>query len=331
MHVADSCPPPGMRARRMRWQGVERSWPIRVPCRRAVRSAYNLRVTSDATFTSRPSPRARRYLLVGIAVSLAVHALVLSLHFRGPPAAASVRDTGLEVVLLNMHAASPPAHGLVRAQADLDGGGDDAEGLARSPLPAAPDAGVQLEPGREQDHLRELEARQRAWLTTLDETAAKLAEARAAAEPNRPPADTAALAELAQQYAAIAARVEDYQRQPRRHYFAPSASAWPYAEYVEAWRERVEAVGNRFYPNAARGRLYGSLRLTVFVRADGSVEGTALDASSGHAILDNAAQDIIRRAAPFPPFPDAVRRDTDVMAITRTWHFQNDAFTTETP
>lgn len=290
-------------------------------------------MTPDATLSlATPRPVARRYLVAGVVVSLLVHALVLSLQFRGPPPPAPVRDLGLEVVLLNMRAESPPVQADVRAQANLDGGGDDAAGLTRSPLPAAPDADTQLALARETERQRELEAQQRAWLTLL----ASQAQTAAAGDDNRPadagtPADAATLAELAQQYAAISARVEDYQRQPRRHYFAPSASAWPYAAYVEAWRERVEDVGNRFYPAAARGRVYGSLRLTVFVRADGSVERMALDASSGHTVLDNAAQDIVRRAAPFAPFPDGIQRETDVIAITRTWHFQNDAFTTETP
>ncbi len=284
-----------------------------------------------------PSPVARRYLWVGVGVSLAVHALLLSLHFRGPTPAAPVRDTGLEVVLLNMRATTPAVDPQVRAQADLDGGGNHDAGIARSPLPAAPEIDTRIALAREQARQRELEALQREWLTRLAQAPAQ-AQAQAAprGDAQAAPAQSADTARddanaLAQQYAAIAARVEDYQRQPRRHYFAPSASAWPYAEYVEGWRERIEDVGNRFYPAAARGRVYGSLRLTVFVRADGSIERTELDASSGQPVLDAAAQDIVRRAAPFPPFPDAVRRDTDILAITRTWHFQNDAITTETP
>lgn len=291
-------------------------------------------MTPDATLSlATPQLLARRYLLIGVAVSLLVHALILSLQFRGPPAPAPVRDLGLEVVLLNMQADSAPVQANVRAQANLEGGGDDAAGLARSPLPAAPEADTQLALARETARQRELEAEQRAWLTLLarnpqPEPAAGT-DTQAGASQSTAQAD--AVAELAQQYAAIAARVEDYQRQPRRHYFAPSASAWPYAEYVEAWRERVEDVGNRFYPAAARGRVYGSLRLTVFVRANGSVERIELDNPSGHALLDAAAQDIVRRAAPFAPFPTAIRGETDVLAITRTWHFQNDAITTETP
>src|SRR5690606_37558210 len=134
---------------------------------------------------------------------------------------------------------------------------------------------------------------------------------------------------LAQQVAAISERIQDYNRQPRRHYFAPSASAWVYADYVEHWRNRVEEFGNAHYPDAARGRYYGSLRMTVFVRADGSVEKIEFDQPSEHDVLNQAARNIVLQAAPFAPFPDAIQRDTDIIAITRTWHFQNDAISTE--
>lgn len=278
---------------------------------------------------------ARRHLAIGVAVSLAVHALVLALRFQGveaPPARAD--DPRLDVVLLNTLTQDTPVEPTVLAQVDMDGGGTHEAGAARSPLPAETGE-TQVLLAREQARLRELEALQRDLMVALRSHHARMAEQQSGAGGGEAAAfdgvDPTTLAQLAQQYAAISARVEDYNRQPRRHYFAPSASAWPYAEYVETWRERIEEVGNREYPEAARGRYYGSLRMTVFVRADGSVEGMEIDQPSPHAVLNDAARAIVLRAAPFAPFPDAVRRDTDVIAITRTWHFRNDALTTETP
>jgi len=43
--------------------------------------------------------------------------------------------------------------------------------------------------------------------------------------------------------------------------------------------------------------------------------------SSGHQILDRAAERIVRMAGPYAEFPPAVRKDTDILVITRTWHF----------
>jgi protein TonB len=76
------------------------------------------------------------------------------------------------------------------------------------------------------------------------------------------------------------------------------------------------------YPEAARSRkLYGSLLLTVSIRADGSVETVEVSRSSGHRILDAAAVRIVEMSAPYAAFPPDVRRDTDILHITRTWTF----------
>ena len=93
--------------------------------------------------------------------------------------------------------------------------------------------------------------------------------------------------------------------------------------YFEAWRREVERVGNLNYPDAARTRnLYGSLRLLVAIVPDGTLRDVRVLESSGHRILDDAALRIVRLAAPFAPFPPAMRRDTDVLEIVRTWQFR---------
>jgi len=81
-------------------------------------------------------------------------------------------------------------------------------------------------------------------------------------------------------------------------------------------------VGNLNYPEAARQKkLYGSLILTVFIRADGSVEKVEVNHKSGQRILDAAAVKIVEMAGPYAPFSDDIRRDTDILSITRTWTF----------
>src|SRR5262249_24122866 len=90
----------------------------------------------------------------------------------------------------------------------------------------------------------------------------------------------------------------------------------------EDWRMKVERVGNQNYPEAARtNRLYGSLVLTVSIRADGTVENVVVNHKSGKRILDAAAVKIVEMAGPYAPFPDEIRRDTDILHITRTWTF----------
>ena len=68
-------------------------------------------------------------------------------------------------------------------------------------------------------------------------------------------------------------------------------------------------------------RIYGSLQMTVAIKADGEVEGVEINRSSGHKVLDQAAIRIVRLASPFDRFPANIKADTDILHITRTWTF----------
>jgi protein TonB len=109
----------------------------------------------------------------------------------------------------------------------------------------------------------------------------------------------------------------------RRKAINTSTKEYRYASYMEAWRRKVERIGNLNYPQEAKEKaLFGSLILHVAVRADGSLEGVRVVRSSGHDVLDDAAVKIVRLAAPFAPFPDDIKAETDVLDITRVWQFQ---------
>ena len=51
------------------------------------------------------------------------------------------------------------------------------------------------------------------------------------------------------------------------------------------------------------------------------MERVEIDRSSGSKILDEAAIRIIKMAAPYAAFPDDIRKDFDILGITRTWSF----------
>ena len=91
---------------------------------------------------------------------------------------------------------------------------------------------------------------------------------------------------------------------------------------MEAWRAKVERVGNLNYPDEARRRrLSGDLLLDVALRPDGSIHRILLRRSSGHTVLDDAALRIVKLAAPFAPFPKDIREETDILHVERTWQF----------
>ena len=122
--------------------------------------------------------------------------------------------------------------------------------------------------------------------------------------------------------AQIAKDMDAYQKRPKRRFVGARAEEYRFARYVEDWRLKVERIGNNNYPEAARSqKLYGSLLLTVGIRADGSVETVLVDRPSGKKLLDLAAVKIVEMGGPYLPFPPDIRRDTDILYITRTWTF----------
>ena len=95
------------------------------------------------------------------------------------------------------------------------------------------------------------------------------------------------------------------------------------ASYLDSWRREIETIGNLNYPEKARrDKLYGSLRLLVAILPDGELKEVKMLESSGQRILDDAALNIVKLAAPFAPFPEELKRTTDVLEIIRTWRFQ---------
>lgn len=271
-----------------------------------------------------------RYLNVALGISLVAHGLLAAVQFTMPtPPRQSARDTGLEVILVNGRTDSAPVERQVLAQANIDGGGDHDAGRAASPLP---NSSVTLDGDAvtaAQRRQAELEARQRELMAQMARSKDSVAAKPANAPQDSPQANANqdASVPMARQLAEIAARIEDYNKRPRRHFFAPSTSEYRFAQYVEDWRQRIETVGNLNYPSAARGRLYGSLRMTVYIRSDGSVERVEFDQPSEHRVLNDAARRTVELAAPFARFPADIARDTDVLAITRTWRFTNDKLT----
>ena len=121
--------------------------------------------------------------------------------------------------------------------------------------------------------------------------------------------------------AQIDRQIDEYQKRPRKKFIGANAREYRFAQYEEDWRVKVERIGTLNYPAEARGKHYGHLRLTVTIRADGSVESVELDRSSGLKVLDQAAFKIVQMASPYAAFPADIRRDTDLLVITRTWFF----------
>lgn len=131
--------------------------------------------------------------------------------------------------------------------------------------------------------------------------------------------------ELAQISAEINKLKQTYQKNPEHTYInAANAKQHRFASYLDAWRSKVERIGNINYPSAAvQNHITGKLTMDVAINPDGSLLSVKILRSSGHAVLDKAAIRIVRLASPFPPLTKEILKDTKVLHIPRVWRFKN--------
>ncbi len=275
------------------------------------------------------APRRTMLLVAAIGISVFVHAIILAIHFK--PFESKQRDDKgppLEVALVNAKTVAKPAKADVLAQANLDGGGNtDENRRAKTPLPVLPKQSPDPQIAVAAQRIEALEQQARELMTALKSAPVPQSIEAPIDAPQQVSLPTAS--ELMQRTlesmrleAQIAKDMDAYQKRPKRRFIGARAEEYRFARYVEDWRLKIERVGNMNYPEAARAqKLYGSLLLTVSVRSDGSVEKVEVVRTSGNRILDAAAVKIVEMSGPFAPFPPDIKRDTDVLAITRTWTF----------
>ena len=128
-------------------------------------------------------------------------------------------------------------------------------------------------------------------------------------------------AEMARLAAEVYLRSELYAKRPTRKFVSASTREYAYANYLRAWVDRAERIGNLNYPDEARQRrLGGQVVVSVGVRRDGTVESTRILRSSGTPLLDASVLRMVELAEPFPPLPDA-KDGVDILHVTRTWVF----------
>lgn len=268
-----------------------------------------------------------RRLWIAVGSSLLFHALLLTLHFKFPDASNAMREKALDIILVNAKSARKPHDAQALAQSNLDGGGNtDENRRAKTPLPST----VQQTTGNDLQQMRrrvqELEVAQQKMLTQARSLRNVASSQTANEQPN--PAPTISGLDLAESARAMARlegeiskTTDEYTKRPRKKFVGARAEEYRFAQYIEDWRQKIERIGTLNYPDAARGKLYGSLVLTVAINADGSIGRIDINRSSGHKLLDDSARRIVQMAGPYSPFPPDIRRDTDVLEITRTWYF----------
>ncbi len=268
-------------------------------------------------------------LSVAIGLSVLFHAVVLLVHFQYPDASLFKDKGTIEVVLVNSKSSTRPTKADALAQANLDGGGNTEKRLrAKSNLPAVPNMPADAELSLAAKRVQQLESEAQRLLAQINpdsyttnpktmpiEQTKQIEHAKLADLPE-------SRLEVARLEAEIDREWQAYQELPKRKFIGARTHSVVYAEYVDQWRQKIERVGTANFPPEARQREeFGSVLVTVAIKADGSVERVEIDRSSGSPVLDAAVERIVMLAAPFKAFPANVRRETDILHITRTWAF----------
>lgn len=237
--------------------------------------------------------------------------------------------TSLEVTIVaeTDQNVAPPEDADYLAQASQEGGGNTVEHVRpaaalESLAPDAPpaellgDVAPQTAPGEAAPEHVLTAARETATAIALDSSENPAPEAREATSP--PEGLTETLPLPTDEQPELLIRDDD----PRHLVISADTRESRIAPYLDAWKRKVERVGTVHYPEVLRASgLRGSPTLEVAIDARGDLTDIVMLRSSGHRLLDQAAFDILRRAAPFDPFPETLSRDYDELRFAYKWQF----------
>lgn len=265
--------------------------------------------------------------------AIAVHAiLILGISFDLMDAS-NDDITTMEVTLVHQRSLDEPEEAEYLAQANQLGGGTQ-QNKSRPSSPFSNDTPT-TEQGFAPDSRRAMtpphfkEAQKQTEIISVDDATKKTQSKQAKEEtPVTTKSMTAAqLFERSQQIAKLSAEIdklkEAYQQTPKHTWVhGANAKEYRFASYMDAWRAKVERIGNMNYPAlVTRKNITGSLLLDVAINPDGTIRSARITRSSGYRELDQAALRIVNMAAPFPPLTKEILKDTDVLHIPRVWRF----------
>ena len=266
-------------------------------------------------------------LQIALGVSIALHALLLTVRFIDPERFNRVfEDTPLEVILVNAKTSERPDKAQAIAQASLAGGGEAAKGRATSPLPysALTSIGDDLEEAqRKMDQMLEqqtqLMAQVRQQLAILPQP-----DPRKASESTAQEQQEERRRQLVKLLAEIEKRINEENARPRKRYISPATREEAYAIYYDGLRRKVEDKGTQNFPEQGGKKLNGELIMILTVNHDGRVLETEVVQGSGNRLLDRRAEAIARAAGPFGHFGPAMRAKADQIAVVSRFKFTHD-------
>ncbi|MDE2304866.1 MAG: energy transducer TonB [Gammaproteobacteria bacterium] len=283
----------------------------------------------EAELLRKGLPPAQDRLLTTVFLAALLHAiLILGITFR-PSRDASGRASGLEVILVDDRApavAANPHAAYLSERSQLGAGNTLAD--ARALIPKSSPAAVNhpgVEDGRALDYRRQgsLSGDGAVLTTTGQATRVRyLTGAAAASSAAQLPIRLENRADFAMESNDDGVELRLRGQSRRQLWIAADTRAVDVAEYLDRWRRRVERIGTRNFPTAARDAGGTATPvIAVTIDADGRLAHMRILHSSGRPDIDDAAIRILTLSAPFAPFPRQLAAKHDQIRIAYQWEF----------
>jgi protein TonB len=288
-------------------------------------------MTNKAIFVPSATLSNNDSLLIAIFVAVIVHiVLVLGMNFTTPKP--EKINKSINITLINTPVKKAPEKANFLAQDNQLGAGE---------LTKKPDPPAQKLPSQGNSQVKEIkkiapdpeESKSKVAQKIITQQKAEKKTVTASkpevvSQPEKRPQLTAE--SLQQQIAQLGTEIRQSQpsAEQTKIKFIDSVSAHKYvaAQYMKDWESKVERTGNLNYPEAAAKKNFsGTLTMDVGINADGSIYSIRINRSSGNSALDEAAKQIVRMSAPFAPLPLELRKELDVLVITRVWKFSDES------
>ena len=94
------------------------------------------------------------------------------------------------------------------------------------------------------------------------------------------------------------------------------------AMYLNIWQRKIETIGDKIIQENNKD-YQGTVQVMATIDKKGNLIKSDILKSSGKAIIDNMAIQILNESAPFAPFNGAMTNDYSFIEIVRDWNFSS--------
>ena len=283
---------------------------------------------SQSYHFSAQAPKRNISLPVAIVIAVAVHAIIIfGIGFSmGKDPAAMMQDVA-KALTDNMQ---PNENAHFIANASQEGGGTVEEQLRQENVQISPLSAEQISETQDVISLQR-QVRQQQYQESYLRTTLSWRQASVESDNDSKQAQDDMMAQeerLRKQIATLEAQLSE-----RQQVYATkskvvtvdsnSTTRGAAADYINTFREHVERVGNLHYPTQARAQgITGEVRLMVIISSDGNIKAIRLLESSNSTLLDEAAKQSVRQAAPFGKFTEDMS-DIVELRLIRTYRYSD--------